>query len=64
MGIFDKIKSQVRDKAKRASEASGQRSDERTGGTYEDRIDTGRQRAEGSFGMDRDRERRDGPEEP
>ncbi|GAB2873209.1 antitoxin [Streptomyces deserti] len=57
MGIFDKFKSQRRNKAKEASDAAERKANERTGGKYEDQVDTGQQRIEGSLGMDRDRDR-------
>ncbi|MFF6915232.1 Rv0909 family putative TA system antitoxin [Streptomyces sp. NPDC012466] len=57
MGIFDKFKSQARNKGKQGSDSAEQRANERTGGTYEDQVDSGRQRVEGSLGMDRDRDR-------
>ncbi|WDV52254.1 antitoxin [Streptomyces coeruleorubidus] len=59
MGIFDKFKSQARSKGKKGSDSAEQKMNERTGGKYEDQIDAGQQRAEGSLGMDRDRERPD-----
>ncbi|MBR8642038.1 antitoxin [Streptomyces tuirus] len=60
MGIFDKFKSQARHRGKRGSDTAEQRANEKTGGKYEDQIDAGQQRAEGSLGMDRDQ--RDRPE--
>jgi hypothetical protein len=59
MGIFDKFKSQARNKGKQGSDSAEQKMNERTGGKYEDQIDAGQQRVEGSLGMDRDRERPD-----
>lgn len=59
MGIFDKFKSQARSKGKKGSDTAEQQMNERTGGKYEDRIDTGQRRVEGSLGMDRDRDRPD-----
>ncbi|MFI7016200.1 antitoxin [Streptomyces sp. NPDC050164] len=59
MGIFDKFKSQARSKGKKGSDSAEQKRNERTGGKYEDQIDAGQQRVEGSLGMDRDRERPD-----
>ena len=56
MGIFDKFKSQARNKGKQGSDSAEQKMNERTGGKYEDQIDAGQQRVEG---MDRDRERPD-----
>ncbi|GGY23154.1 Rv0909 family putative TA system antitoxin [Streptomyces djakartensis] len=57
MGIFDKFKSQGRHKAKKGSDTAEQRMNEKTGDRYEDQIDAGQQRIEGSLGMDRDRDR-------
>jgi hypothetical protein len=57
MGIFDKFKSHGRHKGQQGSDAAGQKINERTGGKYEDQVDSGRQRAEDSLGMDRDRDR-------
>ncbi|MFF8032361.1 MULTISPECIES: antitoxin [unclassified Streptomyces] len=57
MGILDKFKSSraARDKVKRASDAAERKLNERTGGKYEDRVDTGQEQAERRLGMDRDR---------
>ncbi|GAA2246759.1 antitoxin [Streptomyces atrovirens] len=57
MGILDKFKSNkaARDKAKQASDAAERKMNERTGGKYEQQIDTGQQQAERRLGMDRDR---------
>ena len=57
MGILDKFKSNkaARDKAKQASDAAEKKLNERTGGKYEQHIDTGQQQAERRLGMDRDR---------
>ncbi|MFC8373079.1 antitoxin [Streptomyces sp. NPDC057239] len=57
MGILDKFKSNkaARDKAKRASDTAERKMNERTGGKYEQQIDTGQQQAERRLGMDRDR---------
>jgi len=60
MGIFDKLKSQARKKGKEGSDTAERRINEKTGGKYEDQVDTGQQRVEGSLDMDRDRDR---PEE-
>ncbi|WP_086561735.1 hypothetical protein [Streptomyces africanus] len=57
MGIFDKFKSQARSKGKHRSDSEEQKMNERTGGRYEDQIDAGQQRVEGTLGMDRDRDR-------
>ncbi|MFI6371342.1 antitoxin [Streptomyces sp. NPDC050546] len=60
MGIFDKFKSQARHKGKQGSDTAEQKVNERTGGKYEDQVDSGQQRMEGSLGMDdRDRDRPD-----
>ncbi|KES03621.1 hypothetical protein BU52_29365 [Streptomyces toyocaensis] len=57
MGILDKFKSNkaARDKARQASDAAEKKANERTGGKYEQQIDTGQQQAERRLGMDRDR---------
>ncbi|MFC8423810.1 antitoxin [Streptomyces sp. NPDC057236] len=57
MGILDKFKSNkaARDKAKHASDTAERKMNERTGGKYEQQIDTGQQQAERRLGMDRDR---------
>lgn len=57
MGILDKFKSNkaAREKAHKASDAAEKKLNERTGGKYEQQIDTGQQQAERRFGMDRDR---------
>ncbi|GAB2763424.1 antitoxin [Streptomyces bullii] len=55
MGIFDKLKSQARKRGKEPSDAAERKIDEKTGGKYEDRVDTGQQHIEGSLGMDRER---------
>ncbi|AMW10935.1 hypothetical protein A4E84_16320 [Streptomyces qaidamensis] len=57
MGIFDKFKSQARNKGKQGSDTAEQRINERTGGKYEDQVDSGQQRVEGSLGRERDRDR-------
>ncbi|MFF3331496.1 Rv0909 family putative TA system antitoxin [Streptomyces sp. NPDC002888] len=61
MGIFDRFKHQARDKAKAKdmSDATERRINEKTGGKYEDQVDAAQQRAEGTLGMDRDRDRPD-----
>ena len=59
MGIFDKFKSQARNKGKQGSDSAEQKMNERTGGKHEDQIDAGQQRVEGQLGMDRERERPD-----
>ncbi|MET9815669.1 MULTISPECIES: antitoxin [unclassified Streptomyces] len=59
MGIFDKFKSQARNRGKQGSDTAEQKINEKTGRKYEDQVDTGQQRVEGSLGMDRDRERPD-----
>ncbi|MER6716428.1 antitoxin [Streptomyces sp. NPDC006129] len=59
MGIFDKFMSQARNRGKQGSDTAEQKINEKTGRKYEDQVDTGQQRVEGSLGMDRDRERPD-----
>ncbi|MBC9727345.1 antitoxin [Streptomyces sp. TRM68367] len=59
MGIFDKFKNRGQNKAKEASGTTEKTINEKTGGKYEDQVDTGQQKAEGAFGVDRDR-----PEQP
>ncbi|MGQ5225851.1 antitoxin [Streptomyces sp. yara] len=57
MGVLDQFRSNkaAREKARQAPDAAEKKLDERTGGMYEQRIDSGRQRAERRLGMDRDR---------
>lgn len=57
MGILDKFKSNkaARGKAHKASDAAEKKVNERTGGKYEQHVDTGQQQAERRLGMDRDR---------
>ncbi|GGZ99133.1 antitoxin [Streptomyces echinoruber] len=55
MGIFDRFKNQAKHRAKGMSGKAEKRGDDRTGGTYEDRVDDARRRAEGTLGMDRER---------
>ncbi|MEG8279424.1 antitoxin [Streptomyces sp. AHA2] len=57
MGIFDTFKSQARNRGRQGSGTAEQQIDERTGGTYEDQVDSGRQRGEGALDMERDRNR-------
>ncbi|CAL9312084.1 MULTISPECIES: antitoxin [Streptomyces] len=54
MGIFDKLKSQARNRGKQGSDTAEQKLNEKTGGKYEDQVDTGQQRVEGTLGMDRE----------
>ncbi|MDG9719123.1 Rv0909 family putative TA system antitoxin [Streptomyces sp. DH24] len=60
MGIFDRFKSQAQDKAKKQSDAAEQKTNERTGGKYEQQLDDAQQRLEDRGGMRRERP----PEEP
>ncbi|MEU5521223.1 antitoxin [Streptomyces sp. NPDC093250] len=57
MGILDRFKSNkaAREKARQASDAAEKKMNERTGGKYEQQVDTGQQQAERRLGMDRDR---------
>ncbi|WP_406727193.1 antitoxin [Streptomyces sp. GD-15H] len=57
MGIFDKFKSNrsAQEKARKASDAAEKKLNERTGGKYEDQIDTGQRQAEERLGIKRDR---------
>jgi hypothetical protein len=55
MGIFDRFKSQGRDKAKDMSDAAEKKANEKTGNKYEGQVDDAQQRIEGTLGMDRDR---------
>ncbi|MEF9904380.1 antitoxin [Streptomyces sp. P9-A2] len=66
MGIFDKFKSSraAQDKAKKASDAAEKKINERTGGKYEDQIDTGQRQAEERLGMKRDQGRDRGQDRP
>ncbi|ANS65750.1 hypothetical protein SLINC_3526 [Streptomyces lincolnensis] len=60
MGIFDKIKSQMKgDRAKDMSDVAERKANEKTGNKYESQVDDGQQRIEDRLGMDRDR-----PEQP
>ncbi|MFC1228316.1 MULTISPECIES: antitoxin [Streptomyces] len=67
MGIFDKFKSNraAQDKAKKASDAAEKKINERTGGKYENHVDTGQRHVEDQLGMSRDQDRgRDRPDQP
>ncbi|MGW0331183.1 Rv0909 family putative TA system antitoxin [Streptomyces sp. NPDC003011] len=56
MGIFDKLKNQVKgSKGKDMSDTAERKANDRTGGRYENQVDDTQQRTEGSLGMDRDR---------
>ncbi|WP_030419583.1 antitoxin [Streptomyces sp. SCSIO 75703] len=57
MGIFDRFKSSqaAKDKAKQASDAVEKQVNKKTGGKYEDQVDTAQQKAEERFGMGRER---------
>ncbi|MDL5202028.1 antitoxin [Streptomyces sp. ALI-76-A] len=60
MGIFDKLKSQVKgSKSKDVSDTAERKANDRTGHKYENQVDDAQQRMEGPLGMDRDR-----PEQP
>lgn len=62
MGIFDKIREQMRGKAgQNASDTAEKKINEKTGDKYTSQVDDAQQRAEGAIGMDRDRDR---PEQP
>ncbi|MGW3648135.1 antitoxin [Streptomyces sp. NPDC000878] len=64
MGIFDKIKEQMRGKAgQNASDTAEKQINEKTGNKYTSQVDDAQQRVEGTIGMDRDRDR-DRPEQP
>ncbi|MFF3376460.1 antitoxin [Streptomyces sp. NPDC002680] len=64
MGIFDKIKEQMRGKAgQNASDTAEKRINEKTGNKYTSQVDDAQQRVEGTIGMDRDRDR-DRPDQP
>jgi hypothetical protein len=59
MGIFDKLKNQVKgSKGKHASDTAERKANEKTGNKYESQVDETQQRMEGSLGMDRDRPER------
>ncbi|MEV5428614.1 antitoxin [Streptomyces sp. NPDC052701] len=58
MGIFDKLKQQAQKRGKEPSDTAERKINERTGGKYEDQVDTGQRRAEEQFGVDRDRPER------
>ncbi|CAL9467154.1 antitoxin [Streptomyces cellulosae] len=57
MGILDKFKSNksAQKAAHKASDAAEKKMNERTGGKYEQQIDTAQQQAERRAGMERDR---------
>ncbi|WLW54465.1 antitoxin [Streptomyces sp. YU58] len=56
MGIFDKLKNQMKGgKGKDMSDAAERKVNERTGNKYESQVDDAQQRVEGQLGMDRDR---------
>ncbi|MFF5343412.1 antitoxin [Streptomyces althioticus] len=61
MGILDKFKSNkaAHKAGHKASDAAEKKMNERTGGKYEQQIDSGQQQAERRLGMERDR-----PEQP
>ena len=64
MSFLDKAKAKLTqavddhgDKIAQGIDKAGAVVNERTGGKYEDRVDSGQQRVEGSLGMERDRDR-------
>lgn len=60
MGIFDKLKSQMKgNKAQDMSDTAEREVNEKTGNRYAKQVDDAQQRIEGQLGMDRDR-----PDEP
>ncbi|MEU0115474.1 antitoxin [Streptomyces bobili] len=60
MGIFDRFKSQGRDKAKDMSDATEKKANEKTGNKYESQVDSGQQQLHRRTGMDEERP----PEQP
>ncbi|MFE7647087.1 antitoxin [Streptomyces phaeoluteigriseus] len=60
MGIFDRFKSQGRDKSKGMSDTAEKKADEKTGDKYETQVDSGQQQLHRRTGMDEDRP----PEQP
>ncbi|MFD5255646.1 antitoxin [Streptomyces bobili] len=60
MGIFDRFKSQGRDKAKDMSDAAEKKANEKTGNKYESQVDSGQQQLHRRMGMDEERP----PEQP
>ncbi|MFJ4426604.1 antitoxin [Streptomyces galilaeus] len=60
MGIFDRFKSQGRDKAKGMSDAAEKKANEKTGNKYESQVDSGQQQLHRRMGMDEERP----PEQP
>ncbi|MFI0088541.1 antitoxin [Streptomyces bobili] len=60
MGIFDRFKSQGRDKAKDMSDAAEKKANEKTGNKYESQVDSGQQQLHRRMGMDDERP----PEQP
>ncbi|MEU0914872.1 antitoxin [Streptomyces althioticus] len=57
MGILDKFKGNkaAHKAAHKASDAAEKKANERTGGKYEQQVDSGQQQAERRLGMERDR---------
>ncbi|MFJ4645716.1 antitoxin [Streptomyces bobili] len=60
MGIFDRFKSQGRDRAKDMSDAAEKKANEKTGNKYESQVDSGQQQLHRRMGMDEERP----PEQP
>ncbi|MEG3627162.1 antitoxin [Streptomyces poriticola] len=62
MGIFDRFKSHgAKEKGKQASDAAERQANERTGGKYEEQVDTAQQKTEERFDMGG--EQRDRPDQ-
>ncbi|MGV9254213.1 Rv0909 family putative TA system antitoxin [Streptomyces sp. NPDC003697] len=61
MGIFDKFKRQVQQRAKNMSDTAEQKINERTGNKYESQVDDAQRNIEGRYGSHRDRRPDDEP---
>ncbi|MVO84040.1 antitoxin [Streptomyces sp. p1417] len=55
MGIFGSFKDNVKDKAKDVSDAAEEEINEKTGGKYEDKVNSIQEQVEDKLGMDRDK---------
>ncbi|WP_079085932.1 antitoxin [Streptomyces silvensis] len=54
MGIFDSFKDNAKHKAKDVSDAAEEEINEKTGGKYEDKVNSVQEQVEDKLGMDRD----------
>ncbi|ARX84025.1 MULTISPECIES: antitoxin [Streptomyces] len=55
MGIFDRYKDQAKNKAKDVSDAAEEEINEKTGGKYEDKVNSVQEQAVDKLGLDRDK---------